>query len=825
MEITTALHYSGLVFVEINGISYDVNVVNGYATRAFNLPVGVYRVNLIFRGTEKYKSSSLSSEFEIHSKELIDPDLSISVGNITVGNAALVEISANPKYSNNVNVVLYSSFSKIYPVNVVNGYGNIAIENLSVGSYLILVYADAIGDFDASSAFSSCNVFEAGTVDPEISIELPGDIAEEENLINIIANSSFSSNGYVQYNDSQKLYPIDVIEGYGEIPIYDLSAGNHTATLTLHGNDIFKATNLTFEFELFSPALKDPDLSVSVSNVTVGEQVLIEIRANETINSIVSVEIFGFDVLNVVKIFGSYGEFIISGLDVGNYSARVFFEGNDEFGESRKVVDFEVRPNDLIDPNLSISVESISFGEKLLVEVTARNSFSGNLTLRGIDFEEVYILEIIDGYGNVTIDNLNTGSYIAFALSNHTDAFLQSAKWAAFEVYGPGNITVKHTDAGDAADIQAAIDAASPGDVVRLGNHNYTGVADVNITKSIRLVGSEGTSIASAGDGTPIFNVIPISKEGPENLTITGVDFKLANGDTVVKATADNDTDNPLSIVTPNISIRENTFELVNETTVPESIIILELDSERGVLSPTGEISIMANTIAAGIDPFEFKVTSIGSGDVVIAPQNISIERKATLILYEDMNTTAVSKEDGGKTGEYFIWRLTDADGNPIANTPMEIGFNGVVYTYEKDGIITDGDGYAKLQINLGYKGVYTFAICFLGNDKYNASFVVAKITVGTQKPSLTLPNKSYAASAKTKTLTATFKTAKGNPIADKWITFTLNGKTYKGKTNAQGVASVNVSLNSKGTYSFVAKFAGDSTYTAINKTAKLTIK
>ena len=71
----------------------------------------------------------------------------------------------------------------------------------------------------------------------------------------------------------------------------------------------------------------------------------------------------------------------------------------------------------------------------------------------------------------------------------------------------------------------------------------------------------------------------------------------------------------------------------------------------------------------------------------------------------------------------------------------------------------------------------------------------------------------------------ATLVDAEGNPISDVEITFTIDGKTYKAKTNAKGVASVNVSLNKKGTYNFVAKFAGDSTYTAINKTAKLTIK
>ena len=130
-----------------------------------------------------------------------------------------------------------------------------------------------------------------------------------------------------------------------------------------------------------------------------------------------------------------------------------------------------------------------------------------------------------------------------------------------------------------------------------------------------------------------------------------------------------------------------------------------------------------------------------------------------------------------------------------------------------------------KLQINLGYVGPYTFAICFLGDDEYLASFVVAKITVKAQKCSLTVPNKSYKANAKTKSLTATFKSVRGKLIKNKKVTFTVNGKTYTAKTNEKGVATVKVSLNKKGTYKFTAKFAGDSTYAAITKTAKLTIK
>ena len=194
-------------------------------------------------------------------------------------------------------------------------------------------------------------------------------------------------------------------------------------------------------------------------------------------------------------------------------------------------------------------------------------------------------------------------------------------------------------------------------------------------------------------------------------------------------------------------------------------------------------------------------------------------ERIATEIVYQNMTTTAVDTKTDGRIGKYFYITLKDAEGVALANKHVQIGFNGVVY--DRD---TDENGQARLQINLKAEGVYTFAVAFLGDDQYNGSFVVAKITVSKQTGSLTVPAKTYKASAATKSLTATFKSAKGGLVAGKKVTFTVNGKTYSATTNAKGVATVKVSLNTKGTYSFTAKFAGDSTYAAISKTAKLTI-
>ena len=127
------------------------------------------------------------------------------------------------------------------------------------------------------------------------------------------------------------------------------------------------------------------------------------------------------------------------------------------------------------------------------------------------------------------------------------------------------------------------------------------------------------------------------------------------------------------------------------------------------------------------------------------------------------------------------------------------------------------------MQINLQRVTIYTFAISYIGDNEYQASFAAAKITVQKHTPKLTAAAKTFKASAKTKTVSATFKASNGKPIANQKISFTVNGKTYSATTNANGVASVSVSLTKKGTYTATAKFAGNAYIKATS--TKFTIK
>ncbi|WP_297980068.1 Ig-like domain-containing protein [uncultured Methanobrevibacter sp.] len=371
--------------------------------------------------------------------------------------------------------------------------------------------------------------------------------------------------------------------------------------------------------------------------------------------------------------------------------------------------------------------------------------------------------------------------------------------------------TVNKTHSGDASkELQDIIDAAPAGSVLDLGGDSYINVKDIVIDKDLTV--TNGTIIGKEKE--TIFEI----GSNAEKVTLTGLDIKANNANTIVKAIAENGT-SPTSIDIAEINIVNNTISKANDDVVAESVTVLEIDSERGILAPNNPIAVSGNTMDSGIDSFDFVVTEFNGDNGTEVPEGGNIPDKiASVIICNNMTTNAINTALDGRNGEYFIFQLVDSNGNALANKPILVGFNGHVYNYT-----TDEKGSAKTQINLGIKGGYTFAVSFLGDEEYNASFAVAKITVNPEPVKLTTAKKTYKASAKTKTLTATFKTSRGTAIKGKKITFTVNKKTYTATTNAKGVATVKVSLSKKGTYSFTAKFAGDDRYKAVS--VKSTVK
>ena len=103
------------------------------------------------------------------------------------------------------------------------------------------------------------------------------------------------------------------------------------------------------------------------------------------------------------------------------------------------------------------------------------------------------------------------------------------------------------------------------------------------------------------------------------------------------------------------------------------------------------------------------------------------------------------------------------------------------------------------------------------------AKYIITSTYKGSAvKNTITVKNVLYATSktvkkAKNIKYSANLKTSKNKPISNKKITFKINGKTYSGKTNKNGVVTVSFKNLKVGKYSVAVKY--------LNSLVKTTLK
>ena len=219
------------------------------------------------------------------------------------------------------------------------------------------------------------------------------------------------------------------------------------------------------------------------------------------------------------------------------------------------------------------------------------------------------------------------------------------------------------------------------------------------------------------------------------------------------------------------------------------------------------------------VDGVEYPVVYVnGTATVTTKPIPTVIEADYTF-------TRQANDYSAGERGDFFYAILKDINGNPLSNMSCLVAVNGPIYD-----VVTDDQGRFGVQVNLAAANTYTYALSFLGNGKYSASFNSTKLILTAKKTSITAKAKTYKVKAK-KSFSVTLKTVK-NPYDGKTylkkgkkITLTINGKTYTAKTNAKGVAKFTIKLTKKGKYTAKIKFAGDKTYKASSKSVKITVK
>ena len=137
--------------------------------------------------------------------------------------------------------------------------------------------------------------------------------------------------------------------------------------------------------------------------------------------------------------------------------------------------------------------------------------------------------------------------------------------------------------------------------------------------------------------------------------------------------------------------------------------------------------------------------------------------------------------------------------------------------------VTTDEKGVAILNVKYSTAATYYVTVSFLGDDYLKASVTGSKIIVSKKATILTAPKKTFKLKS-SKKIAITLKSGTV-AIKNKKVSLKVNGKTYSAKTNSKGIAYITVKLSKKGTFNYVAKFAGDATYKSVSKSGKIIVK
>ena len=392
------------------------------------------------------------------------------------------------------------------------------------------------------------------------------------------------------------------------------------------------------------------------------------------------------------------------------------------------------------------------------------------------------------------------------------------SKDASDKSLSDGNIVVSNKWAvkpssdgeSDAAEIQKCIDkSAGSGDTILLNGHNFTFEKTVRLTKDLTI---NGGTIYNTNNLTELFHITSPSEGGPKSITITGTTFYVNNNENIVFVKGDIIGNGITDIA--NITVTDCKILPINQDIDSDirNTNLVKIESNNESTATFSTISIQNNILG--------EAQALNFNNAYNSTTNTFYYTKIiydTRIEANDISVYAYDKNSD--TPKNLEIKLIASNDKPVVNQTLKIAISG-----NNEEVTTDENGTAKFPIKLSQTD-YAYII-YLGEDgAYNpAEPVVVTIKVSKKTPSITAKTYTYNVNAKTKKISITVKDQNNKLVVNKAVKITVNGKTYKGKTNAKGVATVTVKITKKGTYTYSAKVTGNSIYKEVSKKGKLVI-
>ena len=822
--------------------------------------VATYKINDVINKTVSivYDGPEVHINTGILNVSKANPDLTVGALNITVGDLEIITVTG-PKDATGLITLTLNGIDYILPIY--NGEAKFYFQDLVYGTYD--VSASYSGDNHYVAAENS-TVFKVDKVLANLNIHVE-DITFGENGLVIITLPSDIDGSIVTVNVNGKVYPVDIENGFGKLPLRELDAGDYTISAVFAGNDKYLPG---VSNALLTVSKADPALNVLISDV--GYDGVFNI--NVALTGVDAIGLNGNVIVTVnnknysVNIVNGKGTAVGVKLAAGTYDFTAAWAGNDNYnavGDSGK---FSVAKVDSI---IDVAVSDIKVGEDAVISVKLLSDATGSVTVtvNGKDYTET----VVNGVANVKVADLKAGTYdvaVKYSGDNNYNAAVATSSFTVSKVDSTMDVTVNDIVFGGDLIVDAVLPDDATGEVVitvngvdyhvsiengkatgtisglaagdypvtvkYVGDDKYTGVEvaeNVNVAKAQPVLGvviadvdyGNGFVIEATLTGVnsaPLSGNVIVTVAGKE-YTVKVTDGKgIATGDRLAAGTyafaAAWAGDDNYNIVTENGDFKVNKVDSAIDVAVDsiefgeDAVISVKLASDA-----TGEVVITVNgedyTAAIENGVVSVTVSGLKAGDYTVTVKYAGDNNYNEATGSAEFSVLKITPDmDVFVDGTVFGGDLTVDISLPAdATGEVVITVNGVDYH------VSIENGKATGTISGLAAGDYPVTVKYVGDDKYTGVEVAENVNVAKAQPVLgvVIADVDYGNGF---VIEATLTGVNSAPLSGNVIV-TVAGKEYTVKvTDGKGIATGD--RLAAGTYAFAAAWAGDDNYNIVTE-------
>ena len=828
--------------------------------------VATYKINDVINKTVSivYDGPEVHINTGILNVSKANPDLTVGALNITVGDLEIITVTG-PKDATGLITLTLNGIDYILPIY--NGEAKFYFQDLAYGTYD--VSASYSGDNHYVAAENS-TVFKVDKVLANLKINVE-DITFGENGLVIITLPSDIDGSVVTVNVNGKVYPVDIENGFGKLPLRELDAGDYTISAVFAGNDKYLPG---VSNALLTVSKADPALNVLISDV--GYDGVFNI--NVALTGVDAIGLNGNVIVTVnnkdysVNIVNGKGTAVGVKLAAGTYDFTAAWAGNDNYnavGDSGK---FSVAKVDSI---IDVAVSDIKVGEDAVISVKLLSDATGSVTVtvNGKDYTET----VVNGVANVKVADLKAGTYdvaVKYSGDNNYNAAVATSSFTVSKVDSTMDVTVNDIVFGGDLIVDAVLPVDATGEVVITVNGvdyhvsiengkatgTISGLAAGDYTVAIKYVGDDkyiGVEVAenvNVAKAQPVLGVVIADVDYGNGFvieaTLTGVNGAPLSGNVIVTVAGKEYTvkvTDGKGIVTGD-KLAAGTYAFAAAWAGDDNYNIVTENGDFKVNKVDSAIDVAVSDIKVGEDAvISVKLASDATGEVVITVNgvdyHVAIENGVASVTVSDLEAgdyTVTVKYTGDNnyneatgSAEFSVLKITPEmdvtvedivfGEDLIVNAVLPVDATGevVITVNGVDYHVAIENGVASVTVSGLEAGDYTVSVKYAGDDNYNAAEVTKGVNVAKANPALNviIDSVDYG---NVFTINAVLTGVNNAPL-DTNIIVTVNGKNYivaivngKGTFHADKLAA--------GSYNFNARFAGSNNYNEVSDSGKFNV-